>query len=731
MDLQTRAGPVRADTADDKAMTVEACIATERAVEVMDYDRWEPIDETLVSRGCEHPERVPLLNAHQRYDFECVLGSGRDIRIGADVTARLHFDGGDEKGRDAYRKAKDGHLTDVSVGYRVLESTTIERGQSGLVAGRTYTAAKDKRLRVVTRWKLREVSLVPIGADEMAKIRAAYEAGRGRERAMLPTDGTPDQAAAPAAPAPLDLRQEREKAAADALRAERERVKSIRDIAEGVPSEVVQKAIDEGWDKARTATEFLAAFRAKTSAPISAGEAPYGFGKSGPDSEPKNRLRALGFGLRHQIGAPVKPIAEVVRDYANEYRSNSDHAVRAGSGPLPPRKFGVSDAARGIAGADLPSKTYERAAEEGYAFRNLSLLDYLSEVVEIATGSRAPRGSQSIIDAYRTVCRGEGLRAGSSVTTADLANVFTDSVTAQLIASYELAGDTTIFVRETDIADFRSQERPRGTAVNPMQLMPDSGAMPAGLNSLGDTVETYKAARFADRFAFDERDFINDRLDLFRSIPMLMGRNAGQVRPDAVYFIILNGATAGLAAGAIFSSGNGNYVSSSGTLGEANLKTGIKSMRIQTEASPNGTSRILNIEPRFLLTPQATRWTGLELMNSTLIVVSGGTTQGVRGSANTLQGALTVVSDARWDNGVKNPFSKTGASASADADGWALVAGQEHPTIEVGYVRATGRAPVVRSYELREGQWGMGWDVKLDLGVKALDYRGLYRSAGA
>ena len=44
-----------------------------------------------------------------------------------------------------------------------------------------------------------------------------------------------------------------------------------------------------------------------------------------------------------------------------------------------------------------------------------------------------------------------------------------------------------------------------------------------------------------------------------------------------------------------------------------------------------------------------------------------------------------------------------------------------------GYVAGTGRRPVVRPFTLSNGQWGIGWDVKLDIGAKALHFRGLYQ----
>ena len=52
-------------------------------------------------------------------------------------------------------------------------------------------------------------------------------------------------------------------------------------------------------------------------------------------------------------------------------------------------------------------------------------------------------------------------------------------------------------------------------------------------------------------------------------------------------------------------------------------------------------------------------------------------------------------------------------------------------TIRVAYLRGSGRRPSVRSFALDKGQWGVGWDVKMDVGVKEMGFAGLHRSTGA
>jgi hypothetical protein len=50
---------------------------------------------------------------------------------------------------------------------------------------------------------------------------------------------------------------------------------------------------------------------------------------------------------------------------------------------------------------------------------------------------------------------------------------------------------------------------------------------------------------------------------------------------------------------------------------------------------------------------------------------------------------------------------------------------------KVAYRRGTGRAPVLRSFVLDRGQWGIGWDVNLDIGVKFIDFRGMFKGKGS
>ena len=72
-----------------------------------------------------------------------------------------------DEGKSAAQKTREGHLTDYSIGYRVLESFFVPDGQKQMIAGDEYEGP----VKVATKWELKELSATPIGADEFAKAR--------------------------------------------------------------------------------------------------------------------------------------------------------------------------------------------------------------------------------------------------------------------------------------------------------------------------------------------------------------------------------------------------------------------------------------------------------------------------------------------------------------------------------------------------------------------------------
>ena len=172
-ELTCRSLELRKDTINKEERSVEAVLSTEKRVTVMDWKRWMPIDEILLAGGRQMTgEQVIMLDSHMRFGIETVLGSIRNIREeNKNTIGRLFFAKDSDNSDKAWNLVEQAHLTDVSIGYRVIKYQDIEIGQSSEINGKKYDNKGDRILRVSTSWKLMEGSLVPIGANDESKIK--------------------------------------------------------------------------------------------------------------------------------------------------------------------------------------------------------------------------------------------------------------------------------------------------------------------------------------------------------------------------------------------------------------------------------------------------------------------------------------------------------------------------------------------------------------------------------
>jgi HK97 family phage prohead protease len=268
---------VRAESVDLEKRTVDAVLATQQPAKVYDWSTGKIVDEVLLVKGAKFKKQVPLLAVHSRWSLDDVLGSVREVQAdGENLLGRLVL-ASDPASDKALTKIAEGHLTDVSVGYQVLKSVTLEPGETKKVGGTEFTAGASP-LRITTQWRLFEVSLVPVGADEQAKIREY--AGDDKEQ-IMPDENvnvqTETRTAAPPSPPPSPAAQPVDE---NALRqqgadAERQRVKRIRELAGtdgGVPDTLIRQAIDEGWDEARATRSFFEAMRDQRKPAVTVGK---------------------------------------------------------------------------------------------------------------------------------------------------------------------------------------------------------------------------------------------------------------------------------------------------------------------------------------------------------------------------------------------------------------------------------------------------------------------------
>lgn len=147
-----------------ESRTVTAVISTGAPVSRCDYQG--QFDEALtISADAIDMSRAvgaPVLDNHNRSSAQSVIGTVEKVWTeGKRLLAVLKFSGRSAVA-DVLTDIADGVLRNVSIGYTV-EKFEEAKGKGGL---RTKTA---------TRWTLREVSIVPIGADPGASIRSEPE----------------------------------------------------------------------------------------------------------------------------------------------------------------------------------------------------------------------------------------------------------------------------------------------------------------------------------------------------------------------------------------------------------------------------------------------------------------------------------------------------------------------------------------------------------------------------
>jgi len=168
--LSTRSIPVVPNTYNPDNHSVQITAVTDNPVQVYDIKQWAIIDEIILIEGVKLPEtgQVPLLDSHNYSSVDKILGSGRDfVKNGNQLNANIFFSSSPE-GQTAELKVKEGHLTDISIGYEILESVWVEEGTNVNIMGHDFVGP----VQVVTSCLIKELSLTPIGADAYAKVRS-------------------------------------------------------------------------------------------------------------------------------------------------------------------------------------------------------------------------------------------------------------------------------------------------------------------------------------------------------------------------------------------------------------------------------------------------------------------------------------------------------------------------------------------------------------------------------
>lgn len=717
---------VRREQANAETKSVPVVIASENPVERWDDSSKEYYREILSMDGVRfrtNRQQLPIVDSHDRSTVRNVLGSVRNIRTEGDKLVGDATFARDTDSQVAYEKLLDGHLTDFSITATPTAQRAIRRGESVVHGTQEITGPAV----IVTEWTPTDASLVAAGADETSTVREllrSYSTDHKKEikrmlsegiKAALVAKGMPEQiddaeqalawaaglmsALTPsvAVEEPIqsaeetpvdaeeadaekpeaeeienmegekDMKEEIEKAVARSAKAELQRQKEIRAIVESVKIEraFADELCDSGVSLDIARQKVLE--RMTTTQPLGSGPSVVREGRE----ELRKAMRAgLISRALQSSGARKTQIADAdkVAGYQDFERMSMLRMVE-----------------RSLQAADVDTRRMSPQEMTMVAFNHRPTIDRL-------------QANNIIRDAYHT--------------TGSFANLLLDAANKTLLAGYEEAPYTwNLWARQgSSVADFKNINRIRFGESPNLEMVLENSNYKEG--TMVDSKETYKVEKFGRIFTITWETVVNDDLDAISRIPQMHGNAARRTQNQKVYEVLTSNPTMGDGV-ALF----GAHASGSNTSGAAaapsvtTLNAAFLAMRRQTGLN---SSAILNITPRYLIVPVNYEATALELVNSTSYNAANNN-EGVRN----IYGpggprSLTVVGEPQLDGSSSTVWYVAADPGQIDTVELTFLQGEESPVIE--------------------SEWDFDKDVyknkvRQTFGVKAIDWRGLFRNS--
>ncbi|SDO95661.1 prohead protease/major capsid protein fusion protein [Desulforhopalus singaporensis] len=655
-------------TYDEKTRSVEVVVATEGRVRVYDWNRGV-IDEILLMSGLEMPDnrQVPLLDTHSRYSSYSVIGSCRNMAVEKEeLVGRAHFSTVQEA-ESQHTKVREGHLTDFSAGYEILEGGAIwvEDGESAVVDGRSFEGP----VRVVSKWRIKELSVCPIGADGKAKARAESPAPQQEERLMderlraflerrgLPKDATEEQAWEYFG----RMSDEDQRKGQRSAGANNHTGGSGHQPAQIDPAVAAQNAIEAERKRSAEIQSMCRShgFDDLAITLVADGSSIEQARKTVMDEILKRQQGDGGYGFR----APV----EVGVEEMQKFRAASQDAIMVRAG-VP---------------VEQPAPGFDELAGR-------SLVD-LARMSLIRSG-RSDAGRPLDV-------------VGRALTTSEFPVILGNTANLSLMSGWDASGETwQIWCDTGSVSNFLTHKQARASETSDLDEIPEGQEYKYGERS--EAFEEYAIATYGKLFAITRQAIINDDIGALTDIPFAHGEAAARKVGDIVYAVPIANSVMGDGK-ALFIAAHNNILTG-GVVSETTLNEGYTKMGLQKDIAGK---RGLNISPEYFIGPKSIQGSAEIFFNSNQFAADNkGATRTNIYSGN----KLTRVYDSRLDDD----------STTA----WYLAA-RKGKTVKVFFLDGIQKPYL----EQKSGWSvdGVEHKVRIDAGAKAMDWRGLSKNAGA
>ena len=340
-------------------------------------------------------------------------------------------------------------------------------------------------------------------------------------------------------------------------------------------------------------------------------------------------------------------------------------------------------------------------AEGANDFRGMSLLRMAEAWLQLNGVSTRHLTANKIVDKALGL-RGEYVIASGA---DNFANILRDAQGKVLQTAYQEAPrQWSRFCSVVDVPDFKTNYRPQLSEFADLDEIPEKGAYEEG--TFNDAAESYAISTYGRRFTLSRKALINDDLNAFNRAMRAMGDAAGR-KVEQIVFAIFTANAAMSDGNNLFDNTNHLNNPTAAALSATSFAAARTAMRNQVGDGEDSSTAYLDIMPEFLIVPTDLEFTARLLMESSANPEADLSS----GVINPARGMCQVI---------PSPILSANSSTA-----WYLAAGPNRiGTIEVGFLQGTGRSPELFEADQVDPD-GRVYHVRLDVGAKALDWRGL------
>ena len=652
---------------DEEGRSVDVVGATEAPTPIYDWDSGQVMNEVLLMAGC----RLPDSGRCVLLDTHSRYGTSSVVGSYRD----LRVEGGTLVGKAVFSSTPDGDgpFTKLKEGHLTDFSVGYRpRATTRVKAGQTAVVegrSYTGPLLVTTDWELRELSICPIGADPNAKARS--EASEEdpmdeRLRQYLEKNG---------------LRADADEAAAWAFLAELE--------ARGDADPPGQADANPGQD----------ANQGQRSDPAGSSALENG--------------RAEGMRLERQRADSIRSMCEqfgcadlvesLIRDGKTEDQARAAVLERLSARAKEQRPgFGVvvmgvheSEKFRAAAIDSLCLRAgirIEKPAVGAEDLRGFQLRELAREALRMA-GERAPSNVMDMV--------------GRAMTSSDFPLLLANVANKSLADGWDTSEETyQLWVDDSgSVSDFKIHTAVRPGETDDLDEIGEGGEYKYGSRS--EAQETYRVAKYGKLFAITREAVINDDLSALTDIPKNHGEAAQRKVGDVVYAVLIANPAMGDGL-ALFHAKHSNLLTGAALSVDA-LGTGETAMGKQRDISGK---RRLNIKAAYYIAPVTLRTKSEQFFSTQLI--------GLPGTAN-----QPNMSNPYYGDKIVRVYEPRLDDDSIKA--WYLAA-RKGKTVKLYWLQGV-KTPYL---ETKQG-WsvdGVEYKVRIEVGAKAQDWRGMSKNPG-